>query len=45
MPLPLVPNWSAGNMIPPGRDKTLRVIESQPGSDEAEDRVLVVEPV
>jgi hypothetical protein len=28
-----VPNWRAGDTIPPGRDRMLRVVEIQPGGD------------
>ena len=37
-----VPNWSAGDTIPLGRDRTLRVVEIRPGSDAEDDPVLVV---
>jgi len=36
-----VPNWRAGDTIPLGQDKILRVIDVRPGPDES--RVLVVE--
>jgi hypothetical protein len=36
-----VPNWSAGDMIPLGADKTLRVVETRLAD---EDPVLVVKP-
>jgi hypothetical protein len=36
-----VPNWSAGDTIPLGRDKTLRVVEVQLGGDD--ESVLIVE--
>lgn len=36
-----VPNWSPGDTIPLGRDRTLRVIETRFAN---EDLVLVVEP-
>jgi hypothetical protein len=39
-----VPNWSAGDTIPLGRDKTLLVIEIRPGSSADDNPVLVVEP-
>jgi hypothetical protein len=39
-----VPTWRAGDTIPLGRDRILRVIETRPGSDPDEDPVLVVEP-
>jgi hypothetical protein len=38
-----VPNWSAGDTIPLGRDRTLRVIEIRPGREPDDDPVLVVE--
>jgi hypothetical protein len=36
-----VPNWRAGDTIPLGQDKILRVIDVRPGPDES--RLLVVE--
>ena len=38
-----VPNWSAGDTIPLGRDKILRVIDIRPGREPEDDPVLVVE--
>ena len=38
-----VPNWTAGDTIPLGRDRTLRVIEVRSGAEPADDWVLVVE--
>ena len=38
-----VPDWRPGDTIPPGREKTLRVIEIRPGGDPDDDPVLVVE--
>jgi hypothetical protein len=38
-----VPNWHPGDMIPLGRDRTLRVIDTRPGREPDEDPVLVVE--
>jgi hypothetical protein len=38
-----VPNWSAGDTIPLGRGRILRVIEIRPGSEPDGDPVLVVE--
>jgi hypothetical protein len=38
-----VPNWSPGDIIPLGNDRTLRMIEIRPGPDG--DPVLVVEAV
>ncbi len=37
-----VPTWHAGDTIPLGRDRTLRVIETRPGSDSDEDPVVLV---
>jgi hypothetical protein len=37
-----VPNWRAGDTIPLGRDKTLRVIDTRPGREPDEQPVLVV---
>jgi hypothetical protein len=39
-----VPNWSAGDTIPLGRDRALRVVDTRPGGDN-EEPALVVEPV
>jgi hypothetical protein len=39
-----VPNWRAGDTIPLGQDKVLRVIDSRPGQEPDEDPLLVVEP-
>jgi len=39
-----VPTWQAGDTIPLGRDRILRVIEARPGRDADEDPVLVVRP-
>jgi hypothetical protein len=38
-----VPNWSAGDTIPLGRGRILRVIDVRPGLEPDEDPVLVVE--
>jgi hypothetical protein len=38
-----VPNWHAGDEIPLGRDKVLRVIGTRSGREPDEDPVLVVE--
>jgi hypothetical protein len=38
-----VPNWGAGDTIPLGRDRILRVIDIRPGQEPDEDPVLVVE--
>jgi hypothetical protein len=38
-----VPNWSAGDTIPLGPGRTLRVVEIRPGEDDGEAPVLVVE--
>jgi hypothetical protein len=38
-----VPNWSAGDTIPLGRDRILRVIDIRPGREPDDDPVLVVE--
>jgi hypothetical protein len=38
-----VPNWRVGDVIPLGRDRVLRVIDTRPGRDPDEDPVLVVE--
>ena len=40
-----VPNWSPGDTIPVGRDRTLRVLDVRPGSEPDGDPVLVVESV
>ena len=40
-----VPNWSPGDTIPLGSDRTLRVIEIRDGSEPDGDPVLVVEAV
>jgi hypothetical protein len=39
-----VPTWQAGDTIPLGRDRILRVIEARPGGAPDEDPVLVVKP-
>jgi len=38
-----VPNWSAGDTIPLGRGRFLRVIGIRPGQEPDDDPVLVVE--
>jgi hypothetical protein len=38
-----VPNWSAGDTIPLGRGRTLRVIDIRPGREPDDYPVLVVE--
>lgn len=38
-----VPNWSAGDTIPLGRGRFLRVIDIRPGREPDDDPVLVVE--
>ena len=38
-----VPNWSAGDTIPLGRDRILRVIATRPAQELEGDAVLVVE--
>ena len=38
-----VPNWSAGDTIPLGRGRILRVIDIRPGQEPDDDPVLVVE--
>jgi hypothetical protein len=38
-----VSNWRAGDTIPLGRDRILRVIDTRPGQELDEDSVLVVE--
>lgn len=40
-----VPNWQAGDTVPLGADRMLRVIEIRPGSHEDDNPVLVVEHV
>jgi hypothetical protein len=40
-----VPNWRAGDTIPLGRDKTLRVVEVRPTASDDDNPVLVVEDV
>lgn len=40
-----VSSWHAGGPIPLGRDRTLRVIDTQLGDEPDDDPVLVVEPV
>lgn len=40
-----VPNWSAGDAIPLGRDRMLRVVDVVPARGGDDDPVLVVEPV
>jgi hypothetical protein len=40
-----VPNWRAGDTIPLGRDKTLRVAEVRPTASDDDNPVLVVEDV
>jgi hypothetical protein len=40
-----VPNWQAGDTIPLGADRMLRVIEIRPGSNADDNPVLVVEHV
>jgi hypothetical protein len=37
-----VPDWSSGDIIPLGPDRTLRVIETRPGTNPEGDPVLVV---
>jgi hypothetical protein len=39
-----VPHWHEGDVIPLGRDKALRVIDTRPGHEPDEAPVLVVEP-
>ena len=39
-----VPNWRAGDTIPLGRDRILRVIDTRPRREPDEDPLLVVEP-
>jgi hypothetical protein len=39
-----VPNWSPGDTIPLGRDRTLRVVDVRPGPEPDDDPVLVVVP-
>ena len=38
-----VPNWSAGDTIPLGRDRMLRVTDVLPAASDDDDPVLVVE--
>ena len=38
-----VPNWQAGDTIPLGADRTLRVVDVRPSGDSEGDPVLVVE--
>ena len=38
-----VPTWRAGDTIPLGREKTLRVIDARPGREPNDDPVPVVE--
>jgi hypothetical protein len=38
-----VPNWSPGDTIPLGRDRTLRVVDVRFGPEPDDDPVLVVE--
>jgi hypothetical protein len=38
-----VSNWRAGDTIPLGRDRILRVIDVRPGREPDDDPVLVVE--
>jgi hypothetical protein len=38
-----VPTWRAGDTIPLGRDKMLRVVDTRPGLEPDDDPVLVVE--
>jgi hypothetical protein len=40
-----VPNWRAGDTIPLGRERVLRVIDARPGREPDEQPVLVVETV
>jgi hypothetical protein len=40
-----VPNWSAGDTIPLGRDKMLRVVDVRPAASDDDDPVLVVKNV
>jgi hypothetical protein len=37
-----VPNWRAGDTIPLGRDRILRVIDTRSGTEPGRDPVLVV---
>ena len=39
-----VPTWHAGDTIPLGRDRILRVIDARPGQEPDDDPVLVVGP-
>ena len=38
-----VPNWRAGDTIPMGRDRILRVVKTRPGEEPDDPPVLVVE--
>jgi hypothetical protein len=38
-----VPTWNPGDTIPLGRDRTLRVVDTRPGTEPHADPVLVVE--
>ena len=40
-----VPNWKAGDVIPLGPGKALRVVNVKPSEDPIGDPILVVEPV
>jgi hypothetical protein len=40
-----VPNWNAGDVIPLGPGKALRVVNLKPSEDPIGDPILVVEPV
>jgi hypothetical protein len=40
-----VPNWSAGDTIPLGRDRMLRVVDVRPANGDHNEPVLVVEQV
>jgi hypothetical protein len=40
-----VPNWKAGDVIPLGGEKALRVLEIRPSDDPIGDPILVVEPI
>ena len=40
-----IPDWSAGDSIPLGLDRSLRVIEVRPGAELDDDPVLVVETI
>jgi hypothetical protein len=39
-----VPNWDAGDTVPLGRDRALRVVEVRPGVMLDDETVLVVQP-